>query len=816
MTHHRRLRSPSLRPLPGGAPSALGAPRHRLVPMACAWLMLGAAGVAGAQAVPAPGAGASAPAPATTAPSTTPSPGPAPAPAAAPEAAPAPAVPASAPTAPASVPATAPRRPAAAPAPTTQLERVEVTGGRSEDAEARRQSTAAKIVVGREEIDKYGDNNLGDVLKRLPGITMSGPPGRGGGPRMRGLGGAYTQILIDGERVPPGFNIETLSPEQVERIEILRAPTAETGARAVAGTINIITRGGFRQPLNDLRVGFTHEAGRLMPGVSWTRNHNDGPFSATWSLNAARFGWQEHNEVETVRTNLADGNRQVVQREVNDSEGSRTGINGNARLQWRLGNGESLVLMPFFVRSQGHWDNHGRYAPYRDGVTVGSEGSGGSTFTQARLNSQLNKRLSESLRLELRAGLGRFQVDADNRSRLFDAAGVTTDEQRTRNDLGETSLSLAGKLSSPLDGSHALVTGWELEGARRTEAPQATDESGATIGDDDGRDLEASTRRVALYVQDEWALNPNWAVHAGLRWEGITTRSRSTDTPVDNRSSVWTPLLHAVWKPDPAGRDQVRMSITRSYRSPNLQSLIARRSLSIGTNSFDNPDRLGNPDLRPELARGIDVAVERYLAGGGVLSANVFARRIKDLIRTVREEVPQGDGSTRWQSQPRNIGDADTRGLELEAKGRLSEWITDGPATDVRASLSVFRSSVDGIGGPDNRLDAQPDYTANVGADHRLKGTPFTVGGSLTWTPAYATQVSGIQRTLTGKRLGADAFVQWSVKPGMVLRVSATNLAALDDIRENGVTLTDAGVASNTRTVATTYTQWQVRLEAKL
>jgi iron complex outermembrane receptor protein len=285
---------------------------------------------------------------------------------------------------------------------------------------------------------------------------------------------------------------------------------------------------------------------------------------------------------------------------------------------------------------------------------------------------------------------------------------------------------------------------------------------------------------------------------------------------VDNRSSVWTPLLHAVWKPDPAGRDQVRMSLTRSYRSPNLQSLIARRSLSIGSNSFDNPDRLGNPELRPELATGIDVAFERYLKGGGVLSANLFARRIQDLIRTVREEVPQGDGSTRWQSQPRNIGDADTRGLELEAKGRLSEWITDAPATDVRASLSVYRSSVDGIQGPDNRLDSQPDYTANLGADHRFRGTPFTVGGSLTWTPAYATQVSGIQRTLTGKRLGADAFVQWSVKPGMVLRVSATNLAALDDVRENGVTLTDAGVASNTRTVATTYTQWQVRLEAKL
>ena len=63
---------------------------------------------------------------------------------------------------------------------------------------------------------------------------------------MRGLGSGYTQILLDGQRVPPGFSLDsTRSPEQIERIEILRAPTAETGARAIAGTINIITREGF-------------------------------------------------------------------------------------------------------------------------------------------------------------------------------------------------------------------------------------------------------------------------------------------------------------------------------------------------------------------------------------------------------------------------------------------------------------------------------------------------------------------------------------------------------------------------------------------
>jgi outer membrane receptor for ferrienterochelin and colicins len=72
---------------------------------------------------------------------------------------------------------------------------------------------------------------------------------------MRGLGGGFTQMLIDGQRAPPGFSLDQLTPEQVERIEILRAATAETGARAIAGTINIILREGYRRRLNDLRAG---------------------------------------------------------------------------------------------------------------------------------------------------------------------------------------------------------------------------------------------------------------------------------------------------------------------------------------------------------------------------------------------------------------------------------------------------------------------------------------------------------------------------------------------------------------------------------
>jgi iron complex outermembrane receptor protein len=64
-----------------------------------------------------------------------------------------------------------------------------------------------------------------------------------------------------------GFSLDSLTPDQVERIEILRAPTAETGARAIAGTINIITRGGYTRRVNDVRVAAGFENGRMQPSV---------------------------------------------------------------------------------------------------------------------------------------------------------------------------------------------------------------------------------------------------------------------------------------------------------------------------------------------------------------------------------------------------------------------------------------------------------------------------------------------------------------------------------------------------------------------
>lgn len=752
---------------------------------------------------------------------------------------------ASAPARAASAPARAapaPARAASAAPAAAPSQRIEITGGRDTDTEQRRQATASKIVIGREEIDKYGDATLGEVLRRLPGVTTPGAPGRGGPPRMRGLGGGFTQLLIDGQRLPPGFSLESLTPEQVERIEILRAPTAETGARAIAGTINIVTREGFRKRLNDLRMGIGVENGRVSPGINWT--HNDSADRLTYTVAAGLFAphrrSQSHGETEV--TDLATGT--VLESRITDtrSEEKRLGANLSGRLQWRLGpegSGDSLTLMPMVFHGGGQNDSstlqrqpvvRASTLDLYDSAQAHSENS----FTHGRLGAQYRQRLGD-LRLELQGHLGRGIGRGDTLRHEYDNGNATPrrtleDHTRSREDSLNLTLKASGLAGGKPEGGgeHSLVTGGEIDAARRTETRRNL-QDGRALLTDFGDNLQADTLRLAAYAQDEWNPTPNWGFHAGLRWEGITTRGDAGDSAAQsrptNRSSVWTPLVHAVWKPDPKGRDQIRVSLTRSYRSPSTGNLIARPSINslydpeLGENVRTSPDSAGNPGLKPELATGIDIAAERYLQGGGVLSANLFHRNISNLIRSeVAKEVVSWSAYERWVRRPQNIGEATTSGLELEAKFRLDQLFTGAPPVELRSNLAFYTSKVASVPGPDNRLDQQAKATGNLGADYRLRGTPLTLGGNLNWVPGTTTRLEATQTTTVSTKRVWDAFVLWTIDPATGLRLMANNFAPRD---YSTTTVTDLLLAGGTerttsRSTSPSDVNWQLRLELKL
>jgi iron complex outermembrane receptor protein len=156
----------------------------------------------------------------------------------------------------------APASPAAS-APSTS---VTVQGRRDNEADERRHSVVGLTVIGRDELDAHGDISVLDVLARVAGVDIDGDM-----PRLRGLGGGYTQILLNGEPAPPGFSMDMLAPADIERIEVIKGPTAEFGG--VAGTINIILRRAPRLKQTELRQSIAYRA--VAPQASTSVSHGD-------------------------------------------------------------------------------------------------------------------------------------------------------------------------------------------------------------------------------------------------------------------------------------------------------------------------------------------------------------------------------------------------------------------------------------------------------------------------------------------------------------------------------------------------------------
>jgi len=680
------------------------------------------------------------------------------------------------------------------PSPGNQLERVEVRRTLN-DTDLRRREPVAKQLYGREELDKYGDTQLSDVLKRLPGINVSG-----GQLRMRGLGGAYTQILVNGEPAPPGFSLDNLNPAQVERLEVTKAPTADQSAQAIAGTLNIILKDAPRVVQKDLRLGLAYASEKPVINAGFT--YGDRIVGGVgFVLPISVYQWNFVNETDSER--LRDGGLTRLSGSGRD-RAHGTGFNVSPRLNWKLGDDETLTLQGFFV--QNRFRNEGEnttqelfFDPVKSvrPVSVLDTTRNRGTFSANRINLQYNNRFGEDRRIELRAGTGSGGADFNFNFFGRNAAGTPVIERITTGDNKNRNTTLGGKYSQYAGEAHTVTVGSEIERRTRDETRSTVEIDPATglvrplLPGLEGQPFNATITRTAFYAQDEWEINKQWSAYFGVRHEQIKTVSEGVGSEFNSTSRVTTPLLHLNFKPDPKARDMVRASLTRSYKAADVQQLIARPSINtdypaIGAGARENtqsaPDRIGNPNLQPELATGLDVAWENYLPAGGMVSVGVFHRRITGLVRNSLAKENSVSWSTvpRWVAKPINLSKATTQGLELEVKGRAGELFPSlfepTTALSLRASLNIYRSTVADIVGPNNRLEGQQPWQFNFGADYRLKSLPISMGFSAQIAPDFDVQQTNLvsQETLASRSL--DAFAMMQVSKEDSVRVSVNGL----------------------------------------
>ena len=103
-------------------------------------------------------------------------------------------------------------------------------------------------IVAADQIGRFPDSNIGDAMKRIPGITMQYDQGEARFGIIRGTAPALNSYMINGERVPSAegatrsVQLDLIPADMVQTIEVNKAITPDMDADAIGGSVNLVTR----------------------------------------------------------------------------------------------------------------------------------------------------------------------------------------------------------------------------------------------------------------------------------------------------------------------------------------------------------------------------------------------------------------------------------------------------------------------------------------------------------------------------------------------------------------------------------------------
>jgi vitamin B12 transporter len=184
-------------------------------------------------------------------------------------------------------------------------------------------ASAAITVISGESLRARGLATVADALRLIPGAAVVATGSFGGQTSLFVRGGEsdYVKVLVDGvpQNQPGGFyDFANLGTEDVERIEIVRGPVSVLyGSDAVAGVVQVFTRGGTRGSVGRLTFG----GGSY--GTEWG--------TAALSGSAGPFGWSAAGSRRT-----SDGTYPVNSGDRRSLAGASLRFTPDARTEARL------------------------------------------------------------------------------------------------------------------------------------------------------------------------------------------------------------------------------------------------------------------------------------------------------------------------------------------------------------------------------------------------------------------------------------------------------------------------------------------------
>ena len=136
-----------------------------------------------------------------------------------------------------------------------RLEKFTVSGLREGQALAIQRQSQAENARTVAAADSFGNPaaNPGELLMRLPGVAVNYTSGEAVEIFLRGMGTSFISLMTDGNNLASSvgtsssrdFQLTALDTGNIETAEVVRAPTPDMPANAIAGYLNLISRRGF-------------------------------------------------------------------------------------------------------------------------------------------------------------------------------------------------------------------------------------------------------------------------------------------------------------------------------------------------------------------------------------------------------------------------------------------------------------------------------------------------------------------------------------------------------------------------------------------
>lgn len=665
-------------------------------------------------------------------------------------------------------------------------------------------ATEPVLTYGQDYFQRFEPSTAGDMVKRVPSAVFVSDVLEFDAVQLRGLAPAYTQVLVNGKKVPGGaddrsFWLDRIPAEMVERVEVLRSASATRSGDAMAGAINIVLRDAYKFDGSYIRAGVTHyDDGKLKPSF--------GIVSSAQALGGrilVGLNVQDRYNPKAKRSDRFDEPGGELT-SFEDQADTRSGQDYSGTLSYaaEVGPGR-FKLDAFVVRTDRKQTEVSDETEYDDGDTINNSVPG------LTLVDQTNWGVALDYRLDMAGGTtivalehARFKddnVESEESYSYVNSEWDSSEGEKTAFDSSdkETGLKLAHQRSL---GPVELEFGVDLR--RKNRLTQYTEYAweGEAEGDLPVYEVDGlirsqiEERRTDPYLSLSGRSGAlQW--EAGVRFESTQVTIESDSGRFKSDSQTTLPSMHLKYALD---KDNLlHLSLARTVRRPAFNQLLPE----LLDGEFGDNDYIGNPALRPETANGIDIGIEHRLGRRGVIGINFFHRQVSNLIELVNtgtaseqavedweedvEEYMDENGVDRTAAEAavpfdpdsflytsRNVGGGKVWGVEIDLATPLTALGL--PETGVFFNYSWLNSEVKDFMGT-RRFNNQARSLYNVGFIQNLPSWEASFGASYRKQGQAFSRILGEEVTTT---YGADleVFVEKRLGRNFSLRLTGANL----------------------------------------